>query len=778
MGVMVTQPFRAAPLVPPALALGAGCAAASYLTWLPVPLLVGLVLASCMLPGRARLVLTVLALGLLRATVAGELPADPLDGIAVHRPVVAELQPTAPWRADDDGWSTPARVERLRQGPRVSTRGFDLWLSVPGPEPPPSPGSRLRVRGLLRRSPGFANGPWVEPGPWRLSVKSRRLMDVVAPPGPVSRLSARLRDAVESSIRRAAPEGGPGVAWVRALVLGDPTDLSPSVRRGLSRHGLGHLLALSGLHVGLVAGFVLLLTMPFPRRIRWLLPLVAVAAYVLLAGPRPSLVRASVMAVAAAGALWLERPPTPRNALALGVLGLVWHRPEIVLELGFQLTVAATAGILELTFPLADRWRRPRGGLPPAWAFALAVPVAAQLATLPWTASRFFGIAPLGVVANLLAAPWAALVLFAALVWVALTWISPPLAAFCTPLLDLLTTPAETLSRLPTGSWSFWPWAPSFPLALAVATGLALLCLRGGRRTLYGALVCVLAWGVWVGVTGGSRHVAAPELVVLDVGQGDALLLRSGRRAVLVDGGGMPGDFDVGGRVLLPALARLGVRRLDAMVLTHPDRDHCGGLADVAGWLPVGEVWMAEGVAPGSCVDRLRRVPGAVVRELPAEGLQTVGDWRFHVLWPDRNEPMRPGDSDNERSLVLSAEASGHTVLLTGDVGSGTERRLVRRWGANLAADVLKVAHHGSKGSSSDGFLDAVAPRLAVVSAGATNPYGHPAPEVLERLARRRVPTLRTDVHGLIRIRFPPDGPVRIATPWAPRSTPSRRPVH
>lgn len=778
MGAMVTHPFRSAPLVPPALALSVGCAAASSLSWLPVPLLVGLALAACRLPGRSRLLLAVLAFGLLRATVAGDLPADPLDGVAVHRPVVVETRPTAPWRWDDDGWSAPTRVERLRQAPRVSTHPFDLWLRLPGAEPPPSPGSRIRVRGLLRRSPGFANGPWVEPGPWRLSVKSRRLVDVVAPPGLLGRASARLRGAVEAAIRRASPDGGSGVAWVRALVLGDPTDLSPSVRRGLSRHGLGHLLALSGLHVGLVAGFCLILAMPFPRGLRWILPLGAVAAYVLLAGPRPSLLRASIMAVAAAGALWLERPPTPRNALALVVLALVWHRPEIVLELGFQLTVAATAGILELTFPLADRWKRPRGWLPPAWAFALAVPVAAQLATLPWTASRFFGVTPLGVVANLLAAPWAALVLFAALVWVGWVGIAPDLAASGLPLMDFLTAPADMLSAIPAGPWSFWPWAPSFALASAVAAGLGLLCLRGDRRTLCGALACVLAWGVWVGGTGGSRHVAAPELVVLDVGQGDALLLRSGRRAVLVDGGGMPGDFDVGGRVLLPALARLGVRRLDAVVLTHPDRDHCGGLADLASWLPVEEVWMAEEVAPGPCVDRLRGVPGAVVRELTAEDRKTVGDWRFRVLWPDGNEPMRPGESDNERSLVLSAETSGRTVLLTGDVGSGTERRLVRKWGTDLAADVLKVAHHGSKSSSSDGFLDVVEPRLAVVSAGATNPYGHPASEVLERLARRRIPVLRTDAHGLLRLRFPPDGPMRIATPFAPRSTPRRRPVH
>ncbi len=597
-------------------------------------------------------------------------------------------------------------------------------------------------------------------------------MDVMAPPGSLDRASARLRGRVETAIRRAGADGGRGIAWVRALVLGDPTGLGPSTRRGLSRHGVGHLLALSGLHVGLLAGFVFLLATPLPRSLRLLLPLGAVALYVLVAGPRPSLLRAAAMTAGAAAALGLERPPSPLNALGGVVLGLVLHRPEIVSQTGFQLTVAATAGILVLAFPLADRWRRPRGALPAAWAFALAVPVAAQLATLPWAASRFFGVAPLGVVANLVAAPWAALVLTAGLVWTALAWWAPHLAAHGRPVLDVLTAPAEALAAVPAGAWSFWPWTPSFPVALAVTTALVLGLLHGGRRTLLVASGGVVAAALVVLLTGVFGKSPAPELVMLDVGQGDAILLRDGSRAVLVDGGGFPGDFDMGGRVLLPALARLGVRRLDAAVLTHADRDHCGGLVDLAGWLPVAEVWMARGTPPGPCVDRLRRIPGAAVRELVAGDRGSLGRWRLRVLWPEAAARTRPGESDNERSLVLRAEASGRAVLLTGDVGAVTERRLLRRGTAELAAHVLKVAHHGSKGSSTEAFLDAVSPDLALISAGSTNPYGHPAPEVLDRLVRRRAWTLRTDTRGLIRLRFPEEGPLSVSTPFAPRPPP------
>lgn len=769
---MVSRPFPAAPLWSPALALSAGCAAAFCLTWLPVPLLVGFALASLMLQGRSRLVVLALACGLLRATLAGELPTDPLAGIDRGRPVTVELRPTAPWRRDDDGWWSPARVELLRQGTLVKARSWDLWLRLPGPVAPPSPGSRLRVRGFLRRSPGFANGPWVEPGPWRLSVKSLRLLEVTAPPGPLAGLSARLRSRVEEAIRRAAEPGSRGLAWVRALVLGDPTDLTPSTRRALSRHGLGHLLALSGLHVGLLAGFVYLLAGPGPRSARLGLPLAAVGIYVLVAGPRPSLIRAAVMTLAAAAALGLRRPPSPLNALSLVVLGMLLHRPDLVTRIGFQLTMAATAGILGLAFPLGERWRRPRGPVPSAWAFALAVPVAAQLTTLPWTASRFFGVAPLGAVTNLLAAPWAALVLAAGLSWTGLALVAPGVAALCLPILDEVTAPAEALAAVPAGLWTFLPWAPSFPMALAVALGLVAALLHGGRRTAWTALIIALSGGVLVASLGLWKEPPAPDLVLLDVGQGDAILLRDGPRALLVDGGGLPGDFDVGGRVLLPALARLGVRRLDAVVLTHPDRDHCGGLADLAGWLPISEVWMARATPSGPCVDRLRRVPGAVVDELARGDRRVLGRWRLQVLWPEAGTEVRVGESDNERSLVLLARTSGRRVLLTGDIGATTERRLLRRDRPELSAQVLKIAHHGSKSSSTEAFLQAVEPRWALISAGAANPYGHPSSSVLERLSRRRAWILRTDRHGLVWLRFPENGPIHLSTPFGPRPVP------
>jgi competence protein ComEC len=216
----------------------------------------------------------------------------------------------------------------------------------------------------------------------------------------------------------------------------------------------------------------------------------------------------------------------------------------------------------------------------------------------------------------------------------------------------------------------------------------------------------------------------------------------------------------------VPALAGLGVRRLDAVVLTHPDRDHCGGLLDLTAYLPVGELWTAVGWRRDGCIRELLLAPGVALRPLWAGERARLGAWRLTVLHPSPGE--RGGG--NERSVVLRAETGRHRVLLTGDLGAPGEARLLARHpGEELAADVLKVGHHGSRGATSGAFLDAVKPRLALISAGPGNLYGHPSPVVLDRLARRGVRALSTDRAGMIRVELRPAGSLRVHLPGSPR---------
>lgn len=795
--------WSSAPALPAAAALLAGTRLGVGAVYAPPGAVVGLALLGLALGSRgspvrrppparlAGLLLTVLALGFLNGHLRGARPRGVPDP---DRPVTAVVEVTGHWRELGDGRSAAVTAQGVEQGRRFWTRHLEAYVHVTGEGEPPPLGARLRIKGYLSRPAPLGNPPPRPPGPWRLRVKSWRLVGVEAEPGPVALLAGRLRHgveeglgAVEGRLRRAAqarfePESGAGrtatrqpaaahrplgLPLVRALVLGDPSDVPPRVVRGLRRSGLAHLLAVSGLHVGLAAGLALLVARPLPRVPRLAAALVAVALYLLLVGPRPSLLRASVMACLAVAALLLERPPSAVNALGVAAAGIALLRPAVVTELGFQLSVGATAGLLLLGPLLAARWER----LPRLVREPLSVTAGAQLGTLPWALPVFCLVAPAAPLVNLVAVPWAGVLLAACGLWSGWAVLAPEAAASALPVLDLLSAPFAWPAAVPAFPWLGVPLAPGSLGAALLTAGLlgALLRPRLGLPVLAATVLwaATVPWG-----KGGPGPV---EAVMIDVGQGDAVLLRDGRETLLVDGGGWPAG-DLGGRVLLPALARRGVRRLSRVLLTHPDRDHCGGLVEVGSYLAVGEVLTAPGELEsggGSCAAELRALPGARHRRVAAGDGLAVGRWRLRVLHPEGagegRLPSGVGTGDNDASVVVRAEVFGRCLLLTGDAEAAAERRLVARYGETLHCDVLKVAHHGSRSSSTDRFLAAVAPSLALVSAGARNPYGHPAPEVLGRLRRHGARVLRTDRDGMIVLRYHLDGRWDIDLPGSPK---------
>jgi competence protein ComEC len=748
----------------PAAAFAAGILLAFQASWLPVAPLVGLTLLSLALCRRAGTALAFLSFGLLTAAVRLDLPGGALGALSPESPVEAVVQVAGHWTPDDEGWSAPARVERLRQGERVTMPPLAVILHLPGPEELPPPfGAVLRVKGYLTRSPGFANRAAVPPGPWRLRVKSRRLMALESPPGALARFSGALRRRVEAAYRAAGPEsrgGRQGKALARALVLGDAAALPLEWKRGLRVTGVYHLMAISGLHVALVAAAVWLLGGRLHRTLRLALMLGSILLYLLLVGPLPALVRAAVMGAPPVAALLAARPPAPANALGWAVILLLLGDPSTALSPAFQLTVAATAGLLLLAPPLAARWRR---GAFPSWlAKPVAASVGAQLAALPWALPRFHLLTPLAPWLNLVAVPWTGLALIAALAWTAVALAAPSFAGALLPVLDGLAAPFSWPSRTPPAVWLPVPAAVSAGWAWALAAALAALLLLPARRSLAALALGAACLGVAAGLPEPGRR--DPELAMIDVGQGDSILLRDGAHAILVDGGGWVRG-DLGGRVLLPALLQEGVRRLDAVVMTHPDQDHCGGLVDIAAYLPVDEVWTAPGWRREGCAGRLLALPGARKRFLWKGRRLALGRWRLTVLHPEAGDVHKT----NERSLVILAEARGRRVLLTGDIESWAEHDLADCCARSLRTDILKVAHHGSRTSSTAAFLEAASPRLALISAGVNNLYHHPAPEVVERLADRGARVLRTDRSGEILVRFAADGRLRIETPGAPR---------
>jgi len=741
-----------APLLLPALVVVAAAWLAARVSWMPVPLVVALGAAGLALGRRTGALIAWAALGLLWAEVRWVGPREAFLDLRPGRPVTLSGEVAGCWADDEDGQSAWLAVDQVEQGRSLRRTAVRVRVHVPEQPTTSACGGRLVVRGYLRTPRAYRNAVTTEVGSWSLWVKGASLARSDGSPDLLARLASAAR--VRLFHAAVAADGDrPGLRLARALLLGDGNALPASQREAMRRVGLAHLVAVSGLNVGMVATIFFVLLLRAPRGPRLAGTLLGVAAYALLVGPLPSLLRALLMAAAVLGALLLRRLPAALNSLAVSCLLLVLLDPSWVEDLGFQLSVAATGGLLAFSAPLRQRLRV----LGPL-ATPLAVTLAAQLATLPWSLAAFGRLSPISPLANLVAVPWSALALVVALAWAVLRLAIGPAADLLLSLLDGLATPLALLERLPASPWITLPlqapWWASWAATLLVVTCVA----RSRPRWSVGLRVCVVI--ALLVVTAPAAPPRSPELVMLDVGQGDAILLHDGDATLLVDGGGWrrPG---FGGRVLLPALAALGVRRLDVLAVTHPDSDHCNGATDLLRELPVGQIWAPPGIADTDCGAGLH-VRGAPYVELAAGDAARIGRWRLRVLGPDRG-----GEGpDNRRSLVLLAETSGRRVLLTGDLDAAGEATLLRRWGAPaLASDILKVAHHGSPSSTITPFLRAVHPRLAVISVGAANAYGHPSPKVLASLDRQRVPVLRTDRDGMIRIRFARHWSLHTTTP-------------
>jgi competence protein ComEC len=568
---------------------------------------------------------------------------------------------------------------------------------------------------------------------------------VVGRRGGIGAVADRLRAGVLRSLA-AAPEGDRR-AVLAGVVLGEDGGLESDLRDSFRASGLYHLLAVSGQNVAyVVAGAILLAwTLGLPRRAGEVGALVAIAAYVLAVGWQPSVVRAGVAGTLASLAWLASRPRDRWYFLLAGAAVLLAWNPYSLLDPGFQLSFAAVAAI----FLLVPRIERALEGYPvPRWLVgALAVSLACGLATAPVLFADFGAIPLYSILANALAAPVVAPLLGLALAAsalhpflpdaaAALTWVDGWLAAY-------LAFCARTVGGLPHAQ------ATSATVLGLVGGALVLgaLGLRAPspavRRAAVLAGVALALVVAWRGLP--SRPAPPPEglrLTVLDVGQGDAILLQVPEGAVLVDEG--PPEADVADR-----LDGLGVDRLTALVLTHPERDHVGGAADVLERVPVEAILDPRIPAEGE--DETRALAAARERGVPVLAARAgeefrIGALRLRVLWPDR-DPLA-GGNPNDSAIVLLASYGTVDVLLTADA-EGAVTVPIRP----PPAEILKVAHHGSDDPRLPELLELVRPRIAVVSVGSDNDYGHPTPATMAALAGAPgLAVYRTDEDGSVTI--------------------------
>jgi competence protein ComEC len=592
---------------------------------------------------------------------------------------------------------------------------------------------------------------------YRLSVKSALLLRRVG-----RTASSALSFPNRFLHGRLPPVGSRGKAFDRdvrgpldALLLGRTSELDRGMVARYRRGGLYHLLVVSGLHVGLAAGLVLAglrLVRIGGKRRDWLL-LGSVFLFVLVGGANPPAVRAGLVVAVFLAARLLERPVVAAQALGLSALLLFLADPRQIYSIGTVLTFAAVGGIALLTEPIRRR-------LParPDWLFeGLATSLAAQCATSGAVFWRFNVVAtgawltaPLAIPlsAGLIALGTVLLILFAA----GLPAAAPSaLFGLGSRTLELVADRAGGLAFLRTTP-------PLF--GVLVIGGLTLAAARAPHRLR--AASAALAVFLFAGLalrSGPKGPQRGFSVEALDVGQGDSILVRWAGRALLFDGGG-PFDLeaaDFGRTRLLPKLLDRGVTRLDGVVATHPHPDHVLGLLAVVEELPVARLWLSAGSDDASLYARLREA--AQSAEVPVEALPAgrILRWSGASLTVLHSGGLaRKVDPINNQSLVTLFERGGRRALLTGDAGAPTENALIEE-GHDLTADLLKVAHHGSRTSTTSSFVQAVAPRVAILSCGRENRFGHPALETLRTLASRRVPVFRTDRLSDVRVELGPE---------------------
>jgi competence protein ComEC len=653
-----------------------------------------------------------------------------------------------------------------------------LLVTLKGVSRPPEYGDRLEVRGILRR-PSPARNPGAfdyleylrRSGIYATLVVRQpdrlRVIEKAEGKGITAWLVLPVRRAIKEAIERNLT-GGTG-ALVKGIVLGERQELPEDVASAFNIAGVVHVLAVSGGNVGFVALIFLGLfkVIPVPRPLGVVATLFAIALYAAVTGLTPSVVRASVMAGVLLIGETTERRADPINSLGVAGLLMLALRPEDLFDPGFQLSFAATLSIVALYRPiiasLPDALRQenhPWG----KWVTApLAVSLAAQIGTAPITVYHFGRLSIIGLVANLLVVPATGLSM-------TLGVITAMFGFWASPVATLVNGCNWVILRLTIEVTKFFASAPWASLDLArpsffflIAYTIATLALTGVHRSIAAkkilivTLLVTLNVGLWRSIL--FKHNDRLEVVFLDVGQGDGIVIRCPNgRTILIDGGLRTPEYDAGESVLLPFLRFKGVKKVDVVVASHPHNDHIGGLitlldhVSVGHFLDGGQGYRSE---TADLLSELVKRKGIHYHRVEAgDSLVGLGGVEGVILHPTPFFVSSDGegpDGLNNGSVVLRLEYAGRTLLLPGDAERETDPTLLM-WGERLRATILKVAHHGSQTSSTPAFLDAVRPEVAVVSVGRGNTFGHPAPEVVERYQKRDIRLYRTDQNGAVTV--------------------------
>lgn len=764
---------------------------------LPVVSAAWLVAGACLLGAR-------LAIG-IAATGAGTDAAPPAG--------------SGPWIAEVSAISTPRQGQQAAVLRLEDPAGVIVTATLPR-YPAIAPGDRVRVSGAIRGPRDEKDAAWLARSGALGSLLSRDLQ--LLPATGAGAGLEHLRRAAAASLARVLPEPGAGLAAGILIGLRDLVDRQ--VAAAFTAAGVSHVVAISGWNIAIVAGIVAAVLGRVRRRRRAAATLVAIVAYTVAAGASPSVVRAALMAAVVLMARETGRQARAVAALGIAAAAMLLADPGVVTDVGFELSTAATAGLLAWGSGIT-RWLGRTPGMPRWLAESLGVSLAAQASTLPIVLLAFGRLSVVAPLVNLAVVPLVPPVMGAG----ALALVAGAVAGFgaaagpiasalgivataaalpAWALLSVMIAIVEAGAALPFASVTLDP-----QVAFLAALGMTVLLAVCGRRSsrfaaaawfrrvlgggarrvartparrpteraparrrrpfvlLGGALAVALAGLV---VAGAARADGRTRVIVLDVGQGDAILVEGGRGGrLLVDGGPDP---DVLLRELDNRLAPWD-RRIDVVLLTHPHEDHVGGLPVLLERYRVGRCYepgmRGAGPAYAAWTAQLAREAMTCGRLAAGDELR-VDEVSLSVLWPDPGtvplEPPDTGSGVNNVSIVLLGTVDGRRFLLTGDAEQDVDPHLLAQ--GLPAVDLLKVAHHGSRTATTAALLEALRPAVAVVSVGAGNTFGHPSPDTLGRIAASGARILRTDLVGDVEAVFATDGTFMVSGQRTAPATP------
>ena len=690
-----------------------------------------------------------------------------------NRPLLARLLLTEDASVDDNLATLRARV--------VGIRLDDLWVPAEGGAVISVGGRTSQARFTEWRRGRILEAPVIFRRPARYlndgvsdferdaaldgitvlgTIKSGLLVEVVQRATAASELAADVRAYVRRAVAdRVTPHSALSAAIVDAVLIGDRSGLPDDIRSRLQIAGTYHVIAISGGNIAILAAVIIVAFVPFgiAGRPAAALTLVCLVAYALVVTSGPSVWRATFVAVVYLVARLLDHRIAPWQACAVAAALLGVGEPLDVRNAGFLLTFGATAALLVAV----GRGPMDGGdGIHRRWISWLVASIGASAAVeivlLPVMAKTFSRVTAAGLVLNIVAVPAMAVVQICGLVVVltpiealgaAAGWMAHVGAAAILDSARLVDIAPWLAIRVP---------SPSVATVAIYYVGLAGCLWSPTRKTKLAGLVALVLCGLVIIMGSPARqHIRGLRLTMFDVGQGDALMVQVGGHSLMVDAGGSPfgGSFDIGARILEPALWARGVSAVDTLLLTHGDPDHIGGALTLIDDFDLRHLWQGIPVPRATSLQAVleRAATSAAGVEQRRDGDEfRLGEARLRVLHPPPPDWERQRVR-NDDSVVIEIVYHDVALLLTGDIGVEVERAIVPRL-TPAAIRILKVAHHGSRTSTSRELLEAWRPQIALISCGRGNPFGHPAPDVIARLEAIGARIYRTDLDGEVTV--------------------------